>query len=53
MEAMAEDTEEMCIGCGRTMDEILEFYDANNKRRIEIKELAIGRLHTHGLDYYP
>ena len=53
MEFMSDGMEEMCIGCGRTMDEIVEFYDANNKRRIEIKELALSRLHTPGLEYYP
>ena len=50
MEFINDGIEEMCIGCGRTMDEIVEFTDANNKRRIEINETALSRLHTHRID---
>ena len=43
---MIEDNgiEDMCIGCGRTMTEITEFYNADDCRRIEINRLALNRL---------
>lgn len=43
---MIEDNgeEDMCIGCGRTMTEITEFYNADDTRRTEINGLALSRL---------
>lgn len=34
----------ICVGCGRTVDEIVEWGRANSNRQNEIVDLAFGRL---------
>ena len=34
----------ICLGCGRTSDEITEWFTASDDRKIEIKEQCVFRL---------
>ena len=37
------DKEDICIGCGRTVDEIIRWSDADNKEKSEVLEAAKNR----------
>ena len=38
------DDADLCVGCGRTLEEILNWVAAPAERKIEIRALAAGRL---------
>jgi predicted Fe-S protein YdhL (DUF1289 family) len=38
------DERDLCIGCGRTLDEILEWSAAPTRRKVQIRSEAIARL---------
>ena len=41
-----------CPSCGRTNDEIQEWFDATEERRAEILQESIQRLDTEAYDYW-
>ncbi|WP_445767860.1 DUF1289 domain-containing protein [Rheinheimera sp.] len=38
------DQQDICLGCGRSVDEIIEWHSANLLRRTQILQLAQARL---------
>lgn len=38
------DQQDICLGCGRSVDEIIEWHSANLLRRTQILQLAKARL---------
>jgi len=42
-----EDTKRICRGCGRTAEEIEEWFYANKERKIEIAKVARKRTKDH------
>ena len=40
------DTDNVCLGCGRSLAEILEWHHADNQRRKTIRQHAKSRLDT-------
>jgi len=38
------DGEDLCVGCGRLLDEILEWAPASTERKLEIRAAAAARL---------
>jgi predicted Fe-S protein YdhL (DUF1289 family) len=45
------DPDDLCIGCGRMLDEILEWSAAPRERKIAIKEKAAARLQARRVRY--
>jgi predicted Fe-S protein YdhL (DUF1289 family) len=42
-----QDTNTFCVGCGRTLDEITEWFTAGQERKIEIAKAARKRSKEH------
>lgn len=42
------DDQDICLGCGRSLAEILEWAKADTPRRRVICQLALGRLQSRG-----
>ena len=50
---MVDDSNTFCVGCGRTLDEITEWFTAVKERKVEISALARKRTKSLKADPFP
>lgn len=48
-----DQTNTFCVGCGRTLDEIREWFTADKERKVEIAALARKRTKAMKCDPFP